>query len=106
MQASSASRTALAASLMRAVHTRFDHPALIDDPWGERLVPESEQNAIREAVTSALSPEARTRLDALASPEAVLHAGLSASPMYGTVIVRTRYAEDALAAAVTRGMRQ
>jgi O-methyltransferase involved in polyketide biosynthesis len=36
-----ASRTALATSLMRALHTRRDPQPLIDDPYGERLVPES-----------------------------------------------------------------
>jgi methyltransferase (TIGR00027 family) len=106
MNETSASRTALVTSLMRAVHTRFDRPALIDDPWGDRLVLDSERKAIQEVVTGALEPEARKQLDALGSPEAVLHAALRASPAYGTVIVRTRYAEDALEGAVVRGARQ
>jgi len=106
MNETSASRTALVTSLMRAVHTRFDRPALIDDPWGDRLVPDAERKAIQELLTAALGPEVSKQLDALGSPEAVLHALLRASPAYGTVIVRTRYAEDALEEAVAAGARQ
>ena len=63
---------------MRAAHTRLDPAPLIQDPWGELL--------IRDA---ALSDEA-----------------LLGSRAYPNVITRTRYAEDALKAAVARGIRQ
>jgi methyltransferase (TIGR00027 family) len=76
-----ASRTALATSLMRAVHIRSDPSPLIDDPWGDRLVPESVR---RE----------------------VLDANLRRSPAYENVIIRTRYTEDALKSAVERGVSQ
>ncbi len=72
-----ASKTAIATSLMRALHTRLDHHPLIDDPWGERLVPDP--------------------IDA---------ASLRASPAYAGVIMRCRYAEDALRIAVAGGARQ
>lgn len=72
-----ASKTAVATSLMRALHTRLDPNPLIDDPWGERLVPEP--------------------IDA---------ASLRASPAYAGVIMRSRYAEDALRVAVADGVRQ
>jgi O-methyltransferase involved in polyketide biosynthesis len=36
MQDLTASRTALATSLMRAAHTRLDPHPLINDPWGDR----------------------------------------------------------------------
>jgi methyltransferase (TIGR00027 family) len=75
------SRTALATSLMRAAHTRLDPHPLINDPWGDRLVPESTRIEIRD--------------------EELLR-----SRAYPNVITRTRYAEDALRAAVSRGIRQ
>jgi methyltransferase (TIGR00027 family) len=67
---------------MRAIHTRLEHPKHIDDPWGDRLVLDTER--------AALGSEARLRR----------------SPGYGLVILRTRYTEEALAAAVARGVRQ
>ena len=73
-----ASRTAIATSLMRAAHTRLDPAPLIEDPWGEVLIPDA-----------ALTDEALLR-----------------SRAYPNVITRTRYAEDALQAAVARGVRQ
>jgi len=76
-----ASRTALATSLMRAAHTRLDPNPLIDDTWGDRLVPES--------VRATMSDQA-----------------LLQSPAYANVITRTRYAEDALKVAVEKGVAQ
>jgi methyltransferase (TIGR00027 family) len=76
-----ASRTALSTSLMRALHTRADAHPLINDSWGDKLVPES----------------VRRQLD---------DASLRRSPAYENVITRTRYAEDSLHAAVDRGVRQ
>jgi methyltransferase (TIGR00027 family) len=72
---------------MRAAHTRLDPHPLIHDPWGDRLVPES--------VKRAMAPS-----------DAVLDESLMRSQSYANVITRTRYTEDALQAAVTRGVRQ
>jgi methyltransferase (TIGR00027 family) len=82
-----ASRTALATALMRAAHTRLDPHPLIDDPWGDRLVPESVKRA-------------------MASPDEALDESLRRSPSFGNVILRTRFAEDALQAAVSKGVSQ
>jgi methyltransferase (TIGR00027 family) len=82
-----ASRTALATSLMRAAHTRLDPHPLIDDPWGDRLVPES----VRRVVTSAGES---------------LDESLRRNASYANVIMRTRFAEDALQAAVAKGVSQ
>jgi methyltransferase (TIGR00027 family) len=82
-----ASRTALATSLMRAAHTRLDPHPLIDDPWGDRLVPESAKRAMASS---------NEKLDEL----------LMRSRSYASVITRTRYSEDALQTAVSRGVRQ
>jgi methyltransferase (TIGR00027 family) len=101
-----ASRTALAAALMRSVHTRLDRPPLIDDPWGDRLVSPAERDALRQRVLSGADPEGRDRLEALGSEQALLDAALRTHRTYGGVIIRSRCAEDALEAAVARGARQ
>jgi methyltransferase (TIGR00027 family) len=82
-----ASRTALATSLMRAAHTRLDPHPLINDSWGDRLVPESAKRA-------------------LASSNETLDESLMRSRPYANVITRTRYAEDVLEAAISKGVRQ
>jgi len=73
--------TAVGTALMRAVHTRTGDPPLLDDPWGDRL--------FRPA-------EGADDLDAR----------LRAHPNFGTVVIRARVTEDALAEAVARGVRQ
>src|SRR5580704_4117921 len=92
MDGARASTTAMGTALMRAAHTRLDHPVLIDDTWGERLVLAEER-------------EEREELRARAGAEDV-DAVLRAHPSYGTVILRARYAEDVLAQAVGRGVSQ
>jgi methyltransferase (TIGR00027 family) len=105
-----ASRTALVTSLMRAVHSRFDPNPLIDDLWGERLVPESFRLGYRAAVLSRLYPNASQMApvgdEARAAADALVVNNLRASPAYGGVILRTRYTEDALRVAVAGGVRQ
>jgi methyltransferase (TIGR00027 family) len=81
MDSATPSSTALATALMRSLHSRLNPQPLIDDPWGERLVPEA----------------ARRRFD---------QDSLLRSPAFPNVITRTRYAEDALEAAVARGVNQ
>jgi methyltransferase (TIGR00027 family) len=87
MEKLAASRTALMTSLMRAAHTRRDPHPLINDPWGDRLVPESVKRAVAPSDDS-------------------LDAALMGSPSYANVIMRTRYAEDALKTAVLNGVGQ
>lgn len=99
---SNASRTALATSLMRALHTRGDPAPLLDDPWGDRLVPETVRASLRERAMARLDPTARTA----ASPDKVLDAAMRANAAYADVVLRSRYTEDALKAAVARGITQ
>jgi methyltransferase (TIGR00027 family) len=66
---------------MRALHTRTDPHPVIQDPWGERLVPPD----IRETLPDEL---------------------LARSPAFANVITRSRYAEDALESAIALGVRQ
>ncbi|MBS0337947.1 MAG: class I SAM-dependent methyltransferase [Proteobacteria bacterium] len=104
MNPSQASRTAVATSLMRAVHSRADPAPILDDPWGERLLPESVRATIRQGVLDQMDPD--TRAKALASPESLLDRILRANAAYADVIIRARYTEDALEAAVARGIDQ
>jgi methyltransferase (TIGR00027 family) len=101
-----ASRTALTAALMRAVHTRLDRPRLLDDPWGDRLVSDTEKAALCQRILDGADPETRKRIEALGSQQAIIDAGLRAHGTYGAVIIRSRCAEDALENAVARGVRQ
>jgi methyltransferase (TIGR00027 family) len=81
MENLTASRTALATSLMRAAHTRLDPNPLIEDLWGDRLVPESVRAQVNDD-------------------------SLLGSRAYANVITRSRYAEDQLQAAVAKGVAQ
>jgi methyltransferase (TIGR00027 family) len=89
---------------MRAVHTRLDPRPLINDPWGDRLVPGAVRGLILEAALAALDANARAR--AMAAPDTLIDQYLAASAAYANVIFRTRYTEDALQAAVAGGTRQ
>jgi methyltransferase (TIGR00027 family) len=106
MEQTRASLTAFGAALMRAVHTRLAPSPLIDDPWGDRLVLDAERQAVLGVVLNGLSPHARERCQAAGAPSTVLDAALQLHPGYGWAVLRTRYAEDALQAAVGRGVRQ
>jgi len=104
MEDLAASRTALATSLMRAAHTRLDPNPLINDPWGDRLVPESARDMFRKAALARMDADALRM--AMASPDTIVDESLRRSRAYANVITRTRFAEDALQLAVTRGIRQ
>lgn len=98
MDPSSPSRTALATALMRARHARRDPFRLLDDPWGDRLVPPVVRGALAELARGAglEGTDTAARADAW----------LLANPGYVNVITRSRYTEDALQAAIARGVRQ
>lgn len=101
---STASRTALATSLMRARHSRCDPAPLLDDPWGDRLVPEAVRAAFGER---AMARHAATgRAETASSPDRVLDAVWRANAAYADVVLRSRYTEDALQAAVAQGVAQ
>lgn len=105
MDTGRASLTAMGTSLMRAYHTRSASEPLVHDPWGDRLVSEADREKLRQMALSGLSAADRERLEAL-EPDELMAVFVSSHPSYGTVIIRTRYAEDALAEAVARGVRQ
>jgi methyltransferase (TIGR00027 family) len=84
---SSPSRTALGVAILRAAHQVLDAPPLIlTDAVALRLLDPAVQDWVSSAPAELQSPQAR---------------GLR-----GHVVVRSRFAEDRLAAAVQRGVRQ
>jgi methyltransferase (TIGR00027 family) len=98
------SLTALGTSLIRAAHSRVDPHPLIDDRWGDRLVPESVRAAYRELATAKFGASVRAR--GVGAADAVIDEYLASSRGYSNVIMRTRYTEDALRDAIARGIRQ
>lgn len=104
MKESTPSATALTVALFRALHSRTAPQPLINDTWGDLLVPESVVAAIRQSLSTqatsdsgpASSGESQADVDTL----------LLKSAAYANVILRCRYTEDALAEAVARGVRQ
>lgn len=101
-----ASRTALVTCLMRALHTKYDRPALIQDAWADRLLTGEERNGLAAAALAAAPAAERDRLLAAGAGDAVLHAAWRSTGIYGGVIIRTRYAEEQVEAAAARGVRQ
>ncbi|TBW40889.1 SAM-dependent methyltransferase [Siculibacillus lacustris] len=79
-----ASRTALGAAVHRILHRRLDRPPIFDDPFAEALL-DDEGRALLAA--RAAEPERSVRLRT-------------------TIALRSRLAEDGLAAAIDRGCRQ
>ena len=104
MVESSPSRTALVTSLMRALHSRSDPSPLLDDPWGDQLVPKSERERMSQRILVRMDSGARAR--ALEAPNAILDEFLLTNAAYPGVVIRSRYAEDALREATTKGVRQ
>ncbi len=104
MKETTPSSTALAVSLIRAVHTRTAAQPLINDPWGEKLVP----GAVIAAILRSMAPATQTGTAAATSVPAQADADtlLRASPAYANVILRSRYTEDALREAIARGVTQ
>jgi O-methyltransferase involved in polyketide biosynthesis len=80
------SRTALATSLMRAAHTRLDPNPLIDDPWGDCLVPESVRDMFRKAALAGMDADALRK--AMASPDTVIDEALRCSRAYVNVMIQ------------------
>lgn len=104
MKDAAPSATALAVSLMRAVHTRTAPLPLINDPWGDQLIPEPAIATIRQSVAQRAASDPGGAEDTGTPPD--VDALLRASPAYANVILRSRYTEDALNQAVARGITQ
>jgi methyltransferase (TIGR00027 family) len=86
MIAGQSSQTMLQTALLRAAHQLLDAPRIFDDPIAVDLVPEASREAI-------LREEPKYRAPILSGRRA-------------SVVLRSRFAEDRLAAAAARGVRQ
>jgi O-methyltransferase involved in polyketide biosynthesis len=81
--------TALATSLMRSLHSRSDPSPLLDDPWGDRLVPESEREGMSQRILAHMDSDARAR--ALRAPDSILDEFLLTNAAFPGVVIRSRY---------------
>jgi methyltransferase (TIGR00027 family) len=102
MRADRYSRTALAAAFYRAQHHLHDDPKLLDDPYAHRLLTGAEMAAfadrrMRDGLELGVPP---------GDPDTVLARTLRTLTPASTVLVRARYTEDRLGAAVARGVDQ
>ncbi len=104
MNPDTASKTAIATALMRALHARVDAHRILDDPWGDRLVPMAAREAAYQMLRSR-RPDLPAEADAGTQQKAV-DASLRANAAYPNVILRSRYTDDALQRALSRGVRQ
>ncbi len=87
MSGRKASRTALATAYMRAVHQLFDgEPRILEDPIAVRLIGETALQQIKDPANRYRSSEI--------------------GALRAHVVLRSRFAEDRLAAAVLRGVTQ
>lgn len=102
MNPMSVSFTALGAAMIRSLHTRADPAPVLDDPWGDRLVPEAAFARVREAASAYFA----TVRPGQQVPPDIVDLALRQNPAFANVILRARYAEDVLEAAVARGVRQ
>lgn len=97
LEQSTASKTALITSLMRAVHARNDPQPILIDPWGDKLIPPPVIEQLKQALLLQ-SPDDGS--------DSFFENWLRNSSTYSGVITRSRYTEDALHAAIARGVRQ
>jgi methyltransferase (TIGR00027 family) len=86
MENGRASRTALRVAIRRAAHQRLDTPRVFDDPLAMRII----------------GTEFAARLAARAEE----HSGIASRSFRAFLVVRSKYAEDELARAVSDGVRQ
>ena len=87
MDPQTASRTALATSLMRALHVRTDPHRILDDPWGDRLVP-AEARALVYQMIRNRAPGLPATPDA-ATQRRAIDASLRADVAYPNVLLRS-----------------
>lgn len=98
------STTAMVASLMRALHTRLDEVKLINDPWGEKLIPEASLELLRRVAEKQTDFVAATESGQL--DDQILARWVHAMSPYASVITRARYTLDAVNKAITKGIDQ
>jgi methyltransferase (TIGR00027 family) len=88
METGKASATAQAAAALRAAHLFYDRPCVFEDPYAIELTSDEYRELHREGKLQAFFED------------------LGLTAIRGQIVGRARYAEDALEAAVTTGVRQ
>lgn len=106
MESDRGSQTALIVSLMRAVHSRGDIDPIINDPFGFDFVTSDERAIICYRLSLKLGRHVVEQLRNIHREDDALAFVIRATLGYGNVIIRTRYTEDRLDAAMTNGMLQ
>jgi methyltransferase (TIGR00027 family) len=101
---SGVSTTALMTALIRAVHTRRAPAPLFEDPYGDRFLTDADRGVLLERFLAMLGDSERARIGALGDCAERLEHAAAANPAYGGVVVRSRWSEDCLFAAVARGI--
>jgi methyltransferase (TIGR00027 family) len=91
---------------MRAVHTHYDQPLIFADPYGDQLVSAMERELMRERAIQMLDDGQQARVRAIANADAALVQALRLNPAYASVLVRARFTEDCLQAAIAAGVAQ
>ena len=86
MQDNQASKTALGAATLRAVHQLLDQPRIFTDPLAFKVIGAEAEAALRADLSPHLPPDRRAQR--------------------ANIAARSRFAEDELAKAVATGMRQ
>ncbi len=106
MEENQVSRTALGTALMRGYHALHDNPRIFDDPLACSLLTEEELTRIARYWIARL--EAIDPSGAASCPDKISAMGrmLQLWTIASTVLSRARFAEDALAKAVGRGLHQ
>ena len=88
MERDRSSDTAEFTAAMRADHLRYDTEPVLDDPWAFRLIGPELRQAVEDRRLRAFLENSHWR------------------PTQGHIVLRARFADDALAAAIASGVRQ
>jgi methyltransferase (TIGR00027 family) len=99
--------TAFGTSIIRATHTRIDPNPVFTDPWGDKLVPVEVLEVFRQRSVDRLRALGTGYVEKPdADCYAVLDISVRLNPMFPEIVLRSRYTEDALCAAVSSGIKQ
>jgi methyltransferase (TIGR00027 family) len=105
MEAGRHSITALHAAFMRAHHAAHARPTIFADTYAHLMLSASERKSIETRLLEDLHRLDPTLAEASPDRQTALAVAMRALPSPAHIIVRARYAEDALAEAIPHGLR-
>jgi methyltransferase (TIGR00027 family) len=106
MEGNQVSRTALGAALMRGYHALYESPRIFDDPLAYNLLTEEERTRISRYWLARLRSIDPSGAASCRDETSAVGRMLQLWTIASTVLSRARFAEDALAEAADRGVRQ